>query len=89
MYVIIIRISRFLTRQFSLFCCGRSEVNVLKEADGPVGALSALFGGGLQSAKLGNISFADPALTRMLSGMLSEISHWQELDRVRTSVQLI
>lgn len=61
----------------------------MKEADGPVGALSALFGGGLQSAKLGNMSFADPALTRMLSGMLSEISHWQELDRVRTSVQLI
>jgi len=46
-----------------------SEVNVLKEADGPVGALSALFGGGLQSAKLGNMSFADPALTRMLSAM--------------------
>lgn len=47
----------------------------MKEADGPVGALSALFGGGLQSAKLGNMSFADPALTRMLSGMLSDILH--------------
>ena len=47
----------------------------MKEADGPVGALSALFGGSLQSAKLGNMSFADPALTRTLSGMLSEILH--------------
>ena len=82
-----IKISRFLTTQFLLFCCGRSEVNVLKEADGPVGALSALFGGGLQSAKLGNMSFADPGLSRMLSGMLSQILHWQELDRVHTSVQ--
>ena len=61
----------------------------MKEADGPVVALSALFGGGLQSAKLGNMSFADPGLTRMLSGMLSQISRWQELDSVHTSLQRI
>ncbi|XP_068707010.1 stomatin-like protein 1 [Montipora foliosa] len=46
-----------------------SEVNVLKEADEPVGALSALFGGGLQSAKLGNMSFADPGLAKMFSAL--------------------
>ena len=42
---------------------------MLKEADEPVGALSALFGGGLQSAKLGNMSFADPGLAKMFSGI--------------------
>ena len=49
----------------------RSEVSVVKEADEVVGALSALFGGGSPSAKLGNMTFAaDPGLASMLSGMV-------------------
>ena len=44
---------------------------MLKEADEVVGALSALFGGGSPSAKLGNMTFAaDPGLASMLSGMV-------------------
>lgn len=46
-----------------------SEVRVLKEADEVVGALSALFGGGSQTDKLGNMTFADPGLASMLSAM--------------------
>ena len=51
----------------------RSEVRVLKEADEVVGALSALFGGGSQTDKLGNMTFADPGLASMLSGMQCQL----------------
>lgn len=44
---------------------------MLKEADEAVGALSALFGGGSQSLNLGNMTFADPSMAGMLSGMSS------------------
>jgi len=46
-----------------------SEVRVIKEADEVVGALSALFGGGSQSSKLGDMTFADPGLASMLSAL--------------------
>ena len=42
---------------------------MIKEADEVVGALSALFGGGSQSSKLGDMTFADPGLASMLSGI--------------------
>lgn len=43
---------------------------MLKEADEPVSALSALFGGGSQSSKVGSMTFAaDPSgLASMFSG---------------------
>jgi len=44
---------------------------VLKEADEVVGALSALFGGGSQGLNLGNMTFANPGMAGMLSGMSS------------------
>ena len=46
-------------------------MSVLKEADEVVGALSALFGRGTQGLKLGNMTFADPGMASMLSGMCS------------------
>ena len=44
---------------------------MLKEADEVVGALSALFGGGSQGLNLGNMTFANPGMASMLSGMSS------------------
>lgn len=45
---------------------------MLKEADEVVGALSALFGGGSQGLNLGNMTFANPGMAGMLTGMSSE-----------------
>ena len=42
---------------------------MLKEADEVVGALSALFGGGSQSMKLSNMTFGDPGMSSMFSGV--------------------
>ena len=58
----------------ALFSCHRSEARVLKEADEVVGALSALFGGGSQGLNLANMTFANPGMTAMLSGMSSYVS---------------
>ena len=47
---------------------------MLKEADEVVGALSALFGGGSQGLNLGNMTFANPGMAGMLTGMSSKNS---------------
>lgn len=44
---------------------------MLKEADEVVGALSALFGGGSQGLNFGNMTFANPGMASMLTGMSS------------------
>ena len=45
-------------------------MRVLKEADETVNVLSSLFGGGSYPSVLSNMTFADPAMASLFSGML-------------------